>query len=152
MNTQKGTGVFAANKRILHEFVLQEEFEAGVELQGWEVKAIRARVFAFGDSYCRFYGSDLRLVQMSIGPYKFANVSDKDVKRSRRLLLHRRELNRIAAFISQQGLTVVPAALIISDRGLVKVTLAIGRFRSTKGSRDSFERKRVQVEIRRYVR
>ena len=150
MNT--ASGVFASNKRIQHNFKLQERLEAGIELFGWEVKAIRSRTFSFGDSYCRFYGTDFYIVQMSIGPYAFAHMSDEELKRRRRLLLHRRELVRIASLISQQGLTVVPAALSFSDGGFVKVDLAIGKFIATKGSRETSERRRVEREIRGYVR
>jgi len=58
-------GVIVANKRIQHNFKTFERLEAGIELRGWEVKAVRSRTFAFGDSYCRFYGRELYLVQMS---------------------------------------------------------------------------------------
>jgi len=149
--TQKST-VLVVNKRIQHNFRVIERFEAGIELRGWEVKAIRARTFSFGDSYCRFYGRELFLVQMSIGPYAFAHTSDEDLKRRRRLLLHRGELIRIASLVNQQGLTVVPSVFSFSEKGLVKVGIVLGKFITTKGSRDTFEKHRIEKEIRRYVR
>lgn len=146
------SGVFASNKRTQHNFKTQERLEAGIELFGWEVKAIRSRTFSFGDSYCRFYGTDFYVVQMSIGPYAFAHASDEELKRRRRLLLHRRELVRIASLISQQGLTVVPVSLSFSEGGFVKVELAVGKFMATKGSRETSERRRVEREMRGYIR
>ncbi len=146
------SGVIVANKRIQHNFKTFERLEAGIELRGWEVKAIRSRTFAFGDSYCRFYGHELYLVQMSVGPYAFAHTTDEELKRRRRLLVHHREIVRIASLISQQGLTVVPASLSFSEGGFVKVDLAVGKFLATKGSRDTFEKRRVEREIRGYVR
>ncbi|MCX6063743.1 MAG: SsrA-binding protein [Caldiserica bacterium] len=146
------SGVIVANKRIQHNFKTLERLEAGIELRGWEVKAIRSRTFAFGDSYCRFYGHELYLVQMSVGPYAFAHTTDEELKRRRRLLVHHREIVRIASLISQQGLTVVPASLSFSEGGFVKVDLAVGKFLATKGSRDTFEKRRVEREIRGYVR
>jgi len=126
-------GVIVANKRIRHNFKTFERLEAGIELRGWEVKAVRSRTFAFGDSYCRFYGRELYLVQMSVGPYAFAHTTDEELKRRRRLLVHRRELIRIASFISQQGLTVVPASLSFSEGGFIKVDLAVGKFWQPRG-------------------
>jgi SsrA-binding protein len=146
------TTVVIANKRIQHNFKTFDRLEAGIELRGWEVKAIRSRTLAFGDSYCRFYGRELYLVQMSIGPYAFAHTSDEELKRRRRLLLHRRELLRVASLISQQGLTVVPSSISFSEGGFVKVGLAIGKFLATKGSRETSERRRVEREIRGYMR
>jgi SsrA-binding protein len=145
-------GVVVANKRIQHNFKTFEHLEAGIELRGWEVKAIRSRTFAFVDSYCRFYGRELYLVQMSIGPYAFAHTTDEELKRRRKLLVHRRELIRIASLISQQGLTVVPASLSFSEGGFVKIDLAVGKFLATKGSRETSERRRVEREIRGYMR
>ena len=145
-------GVIVANKRIQHNFKTFERLEAGIELRGWEVKAVRSRTFAFGDSYCRFYGRELYLVQMSMGPYAFAHTTDEELKRRRRLLVHRRELIRNASLISQQGLTVVPASLSFSEGGFIKVDLAVGKFLATKGSRETSERRRVDREIRGYVR
>ena len=145
-------GVIVANKRIQHNFKTLERLEAGIELRGWEVKAVRSRTFAFGDSYCRFYGRELYVVQMSMGPYAFAHATDEELKRRRRLLLHRRELIRIASLISQQGLTVVPASLSFSEGGFIKVDLAVGKFLATKGSRETSERRRVDREMRGYVR
>lgn len=144
--------VIVSNKRIQHNFKTFERVEAGMELRGWEVKAIRARTFAFGDSYCKFYGRELYLVQMSIGPYAFAHTSDEELKRRRRLLLHRRELIRIASLISQQGLTVVPASVSFAEGGFIKVELAVGKFLTTKGSRETSERRRLEREIRGYMR
>lgn len=146
------SNVVVANKRIQHNFKTFDRLEAGIELRGWEVKAVRSRTFAFGDSYCRFYGRELYLVQMSIGPYAFAHTSDEELKRRRRLLLHRRELLRAASLISQQGLTVVPSSISFSEGGFVKVELAIGKFLATKGSRETSERRRVEREIRGYMR
>ncbi|MCX6084156.1 MAG: SsrA-binding protein [Caldiserica bacterium] len=145
-------GVIVANKRIQHNFKTFERLEAGIELRGWEVKAVRSRTFAFGDSYCRFYGRELYLVQMSIGPYAFAHTTDEELKRRRRLLVHERELIRIASLVSQQGLTVVPASLSFSEGGFIKVDLAVGKFLATKGSRETSERRRLEREIRGYVR
>jgi len=146
------SGVIVANKRIQHNFKTVERLEAGIELRGWEVKAIRSRTFAFGDSYCRFYGHELYLVQMSVGPYAFAHTTDEELKRRRRLLVHHREILRIASLISQQGLTVVPASLSFSEGGFVKVDLAVGKFLTTRGSRDTSEKRRVEREMRGYVR
>jgi SsrA-binding protein len=87
-----------------------------------------------------------------MGPYAFAHTTDEELKRRRRLLLHRRELIRIASLISQQGLTVVPASLSFSEGGFIKVDLAVGKFLATKGSRETSERRRVDREIRGYVR
>ncbi|MCE5193030.1 MAG: SsrA-binding protein [Candidatus Cryosericum sp.] len=144
--------IVVANRRIQHNFKTFERLEAGIELRGWEVKAVRSRTFAFGDSYCRFYGRELYLVQMSIGPYAFAHTSDGELKRRRKLLLHRRELVRVASLVSQQRLTVVPASISFAEGGFIKVELAIGKFLTTKGSRETSERRRVEREIRGYMR
>lgn len=144
--------IFASNKRVQHNFRVVERLQAGIELKGWEAKAIRSRTFSFGDSYCRFFGGELYLVQMSIGPYPFAHTSDDELKRRRRLLLHRRELAKLSPLVAQQGLTIVPASLSFSEKGRVKVDLVVGKFLGERGSKEASERRRLDREMRGYLR
>ncbi len=130
----------AYNKYALYEYFVIEKFEAGIVLEGAEVKALRAGNCNLKDSFCLLRGGELVLKNLHIPVYDKAGAfSSKDSKRDRKLLLHRRELDRLAGKINEKGFTVVPLQLYFSG-SLVKAEIAL-----CKG-KQNYDKKRTIAE------
>ncbi len=130
----------AYNKYALYEYFVIEKFEAGIVLEGAEVKALRAGNCNLKDSFCLLRGGELVLKNLHIPVYDKAGAfSSKDSKRDRKLLMHRRELDRLSGKINEKGFTVVPLQLYFSG-SLVKVEIAL-----CKG-KQNYDKKRTIAE------
>ncbi len=124
---KKSSNKIAVNKRTRFEYRIEERLEAGVELLGWEVKSLRAGRLQFGDSYILLKDQEAFLFGCRIDPLPTASTHTKpDPVRTRRLLLHRREINRVTALVERKNFTAVPTALYWS-RGKVKVEIGIAK-------------------------
>jgi len=119
--------VVARNKKARHNYQIVEEYEAGIALKGSEVKSVRAGKVSISDSYARVKDGELWLENMFIAPYDSASVFGHDPKRPRKLLMHKKEIVRLAGKVAQKGYTLVPLEVYINDRGLVKVKLALAK-------------------------
>lgn len=123
------------NRKARHDFEVLETFEAGLVLQGTEVKSLRAALVDFTGSFARFSGRELLLEALYIAPYEKGGYTNHDPRRTRKLLLHRSELNKLKTKVEQKGLTLVPLKIYFNERGLAKVLLGLAR-----GKRD-FQKK-----------
>ncbi len=117
--------VVADNRRARYDYHLDEVFETGIVLTGTEVKSLREGQASIAESYVAVAGDELELVNANIPIYEAANRENHEPKRPRRLLMHRREIDKILAAINRQGRTVVPLKLYFNARGLVKLEIAI---------------------------
>ena len=118
----------ARNQKAYHDYFIEEKFEAGIELAGTEVKSIRAGTLNLKDSYCTVKGGELFLHGMHISPYEKGNIFNKDPVRSRRLLMHKREIRKLAALVQQDGYALVPLSVYFKDaRVKVEVGLCKGK-------------------------
>jgi len=117
----------AVNKHVSHDYEILERFEAGMALQGSEVKSIRDGRISLKESYAEVKNGEVFLVKCHVSPYEAANIFNHDPLRDRKLLLHRREIKRLAGKIQERGLTLVPTRVLISDRGKIKLELALVR-------------------------
>ena len=127
MNKPTATGkkVIAVNKRARFEYHIEERLEAGIALEGWEVKALRAGRGQFGDSYILLKDNEAFLFGCLINPLPTASTHiTPDPTRTRRLLLHRREINRLKGLVDRKGQTVVPTSMYFT-KGRVKVEIGI---------------------------
>jgi len=122
---ESGRKVVADNRRARYDYHLDEVFETGIVLTGTEVKSLREGQASIAESYVAVAGDELELVNANIPIYEAANRENHAPKRPRRLLLHRREIDKILAAINRQGRTVVPLKLYFNVRGLVKLEIAI---------------------------
>ena len=127
-NKDSGSTI-ALNKRARHEYSLLERFEAGIALEGWEVKALRAGRIAFADSYALIQHGEIFLIGAQITPLLSASTHVKTVdRRTRKLLLHRREIDKLVGAVERDGFTVVPTAMYWkNNRVKVEVALAKGK-------------------------
>ena len=118
-----GIKVSAQNRKAFHDYYVLERFEAGIELCGTEVKSIRAGTLNLKDSYCSVKDGEIFVRSMHISPYEKGNIFNRDPLRPRRLLMHRREIMKLAARVAQDGLTLVPLSVYFKDS---RVKLEVG--------------------------
>ncbi|MBR5152987.1 MAG: SsrA-binding protein SmpB [Clostridia bacterium] len=126
MAKDKSNPIIAQNKKAYHDYFVDEEFEAGLELFGTEVKSIRQGRVNLKDSYVSCKTGEAILIGMHISPYEQGNIFNRDPLRSRRLLLHRREINKLIGLTQQQGYTLIPLKLYFKGQ-YVKLSLGLCR-------------------------
>ena len=136
----------AQNKKARHSYFIEQTIEAGIVLSGTEVKSIRLGRSNLTDSYAAIDNGEAFLHGMHISPYERGNIFNKDPIRDRKLLLHRREINRLVALIAQKGLTVVPLSVYFR-RGKVKIELGIARGKKLYDKRDDAAARDARREI-----
>ena len=148
MNQKTSPSTVALNKKARHLYELSEFTEAGIVLTGPEVKSIRAGKVNFVDSYVDFRRGEAWLVSLHIAPYTNAGYALQEPERARKLLLHQREIAKLAGMVAQKGLTVVPVRLYLK-RGKVKVEVAVGRGKKLHDHRESLKRRAEERDMAR---
>ncbi len=143
--------VVCRNRKARHDYELLEQLECGIALRGSEVKSIRNNKIAIEDAYVRVENGEIWLVGADIAEYPQATYLNHDPKRQRKLLVHRREMDRLARSAEQKGLTLVPLDIHLT-RGFVKVTVAIARGQKEYDKRDKIKKHADQREIRQAIR
>jgi len=138
----------AVNKHVSHDYAILEKFEAGLALLGSEVKSIRDGRISLKESYAEVKNGEVFLVKCHISPYEAANIFNHDPLRDRKLLLHRREIKRLAGKTQERGLTLVPTRVLISDRGKIKLELALVRGKREYEKREAIKKRDTDREIR----
>ena len=143
--------MIAENRRARHDYELLEKMEAGIVLKGTEVKSIRDGKVQLKDSYIEIRDGNAYLVGAHISPYSHGNIQNHDPERPRRLLLNRREIDRIFGKTTMQGLTCVPLSLYLSGN-LVKLEVAVARGRKLYDKRQTEKKKRMAAEAEEAIR
>jgi len=138
----------AVNKHVSHDYTILEKFEAGLALQGSEVKSVRDGRVSLKESYAEVKRGEVFLVKCHISPYEAANIFNHDPLRDRKLLLHRREIKRLTGKIQERGLTLVPTQVLINDRGKIKLELALVRGKREYEKREALKKRDTDREIR----
>ena len=142
---------FATNHKAGRDYDILESYEAGLELKGTEIKSIRQRRVSIDDGFARIDGGELFLYNMHISPYEQGGRWNVEPARPRKLLMHRREIDRLEGRLTQQHLTLVPLRLY-QQHGLVKVQLAVGKGRRLFEKRDRIRERETDREIQRRLR
>ncbi len=124
-----GIKVVARNREAYHEYFVEEEFEAGIELFGTEVKSIRQGTLSLKDAWCGIKDGELLVNQMHISPYEKGNIFNKDPRRPRRLLMHKREIMRLYGKVKQDGYSIIPLSVYFKGS---RVKLNIGLCKGKK--------------------
>ncbi|MEL7602696.1 MAG: SsrA-binding protein SmpB [Bacillota bacterium] len=122
----KGVKVIAQNRKARHEYFIEDTYECGLVLFGTEVKSIRAGRVNLKDSYCIVKNGEIFVHGMHVSPYEQGNIYNKDPFRDRKLLLHRREIDRLHGLSQAQGMSLIPLQLYLKD-GLIKMELAVAK-------------------------
>ncbi len=139
------------NKRATFDYELLERIEAGVALTGTEIKSIRANNVSLQRSYVQARGDELWLLEANISPYEHGNRLNHEPTRPRKLLLHRREINRILTALAQKGLTIVPTRLYLKG-GRAKVEIALARGKRKFDKREDMARRDADRQVERALR
>ena len=142
---------FATNHKARRDYDILETFEAGIELKGTEIESIRQHRVSIDDSFARIDEGELFLYNMHVNPYEQGWRYNVEPTRLRKLLMHRREIDRLAGSLSQKRLTLVPLRLY-QLHGLVKVELALGKGKRLFEKRDRIREREMDREIQRRVR
>ncbi|MBQ6067768.1 MAG: SsrA-binding protein SmpB [Clostridia bacterium] len=120
--------IVAKNKKAYHDYFVLEEYEAGIELFGTEVKSLRASAVNLKDSWCRIKNGEIFAEGMHISPYEKGNIFNRDPMRAKRLLLHKREINKLFGLTKQQGYAIIPLYVyFVNGRAKLKIGLCKGK-------------------------
>ncbi len=151
MPKARGVKPIAQNKKAYHDYFIEEKLEAGIELFGTEVKSVRAGAVNLKDAFCSVKNGELFAYGMHISPYEKGNIFNRDPLRPKRLLMHRREINKLQARVQQDGMTLVPLSLYLKD-SLVKVELGVAKGKKLYDKRESEARRDADREIDRTMK
>ena len=151
MAEKKETKTIATNRQVRHEYFVDETFEAGIALSGTEVKSLRAGTVNMKECWVVAGTGELIVKQMHISPYEKGNIFNKDPMRERKLLMHRREINRLIGLVSKQGYTLIPLSLYFKG-SLVKVQLGLCRGKKLYDKREDMAKRDAKREIERAIK
>ncbi|MCX7021703.1 MAG: SsrA-binding protein SmpB [bacterium] len=140
--------VLARNRRARHDYAIEEDFEAGIALEGSEVKSIRAGHASIAEAYVRVSEGEAWVVGMHVARYKPAGSFQPEEARSRRLLLHYREIRELTVGVERRGMTIVPLELYLRGK-LVKLRIGLGRGRRQYDKRQELRRREDELTARR---
>jgi SsrA-binding protein len=148
---EQGIKVIARNRRARHDYHIEETFEAGLVLTGTEVKSLRAGRASLNEAFAQISGDELWLHGLHIPEYAQGTWTNHDPRRTRKLLLHRKEIDRLASQVAERGFTIVPLSLYFSG-GKAKVELALARGKRTYDKRHDLARRDAAREVDRALR
>jgi SsrA-binding protein len=148
MNNMK---IVATNRKASHNYFLQDKYEAGIVLQGSEIKSLRAGQVSIKEAYVRTDGNEAWLVNSHIAPYDPASLQNHPPKRERKLLLHKREITRLWNEVSQKGVTIVPLRVYLRD-GRAKIEIAVAKGKQKRDKRQEISKRDVQREIQKALK
>ena len=149
---RKKSPVQIKNKKASFEYFFIEEFTAGIVLTGTEIKSIRAGKASLVDTYCTIIHGELWVKGMSISPYFYGSYNNHEQKRDRKLLLTRREINRLESATKQTGYTIVPTLVFIDDNGRAKMDLALCKGKKAYDKRQTLKEKEDRREMDRAMK
>ena len=147
----KGVKLIAQNRKARHDYFVLEQFEAGIELVGTEVKSIRAGNINLKDSFCTVADGELFARHVHVSPYEKGNIFNKDPMRPRRLLMHKREILKLYQAVKRDGLTLVPLSVYLKD-SRVKMEVALCKGKKLYDKREDSKNKDADRENDRLVK
>ena len=148
---EKGVKVAAQNRKAHHDYFVEDRYEAGIELFGTEVKSIRAGTLSLKDSYCIAKNGEIYLHGMHISPYEHGNIFNRDPERPRRLLMHKREINRLQALAQQDGYALVPLSVYFKN-ARVKIEVGLCKGKKNYDKRDAIAKRDAKRDIDRAMK
>ncbi|MGN0340710.1 MAG: SsrA-binding protein SmpB [Lachnospira sp.] len=145
MQKESGNKLIANNKKAYYDYFIEDKYEAGLVLHGTEVKSLRMGKCSIKESYVQIINGEVFIINMNITPYEKGNIFNRDPLRPKKLLLHKQEINKLAAKTAQQGYTIVPLQVYISN-GKMKIEIGVGKGKKNYDKRDSIAKKDQQRE------
>ena len=148
---REGTKSIAVNRKARHDYFVEDSFEAGTELLGTEVKSLRQGAANLKDSYCIVKNGELWVVGLHISPYEKGNIFNKDPLRQRRLLMHRREIDRLFGYVQRDGYSLIPLSLYFKN-ARVKLELGLCKGKKLHDKRDAAAARDAKREMDRTMK
>ena len=148
---KKGIKIAAQNRKAFHDYFVEDRYEAGIELAGTEVKSIRAGTLNLKDSYCTVKDGELFVHGMHISPYEKGNIFNREPRRPRRLLMHKREINKLQARAQQDGMALVPLSVYFKN-ARVKVEVGLCRGKKNYDKRDAMAQRDAKRDMDRAMK
>lgn len=146
-----GIKIIDNNKKAFFDYFIEDTYEAGIALFGCEVKSIRLGHVNLKDTFCAVKGNEVYVMNMHIKPYEKGSYYNVESKRARKLLLHRREIDKLRGAVTQKSYTIVPTKIYFKD-GLVKMEIALAKGKELHDKRKSIAEKEVKREIQRTIK
>lgn len=144
--------VIANNKKARHEYFVDEVYEAGLVLTGTEIKSIRNGKVSIKEAYAKIIDGEVLVLGMNISPYEQGNRFNVDPLRPRKLLLHRREINKLIGKIKVGGVTLIPLRIYLNDRGRAKIEIAVARGKKLYDKRDTIAKRDTERKMQRAMK
>ena len=142
----------ANNKKARHDYFIEANYEAGIELVGTEVKSLRMGKASLVDSYCYIHNGEIWVKGMNISPYFFGSYNNHEAKRDRKLLLTKREIHKLQEATKQVGFTIVPTLVFIDAKGRAKVDIALAKGKKEYDKRQTLKEKEDRREMDRAIK
>ena len=146
-----GTKVIAVNRKARHDYFVEDTYECGIALAGTEVKSLRAGTVNLKDSYCIIKDGELFVISMHISPYEKGNIFNRDPMRQRKLLMHRREINRLFGLVKQDGYSLIPLSLYFKG-SRVKLEMGLCKGKKLHDKRETTARRDAAREMDRTMK
>jgi SsrA-binding protein len=144
--------IYIKNKKAYFEYHILDKYTAGIQLLGTEIKSIRQGKANINDAFCSFIGSQLYVRNLHISEYSFGSFYNHQAKRDRILLLQKKELKKLKTRSEEKGLTMVPLALFISDRGFAKLEIALAQGKKAFDKRETMKERDTKIELSRVMK
>lgn len=144
--------VISQNKKARHDYFIEETFEAGIALKGTEVKSIRMGKVNINDSYVDVKSGDATIVNMNVSSYEMGNIHNVDPMRKRRLLMHKREINKLIGYTTQHGYTLIPLKVYLNPRGFVKLEIGVAKGKKLYDKRETLAKKDSDRQIQKELK
>ena len=149
---KEGTKVITLNRKARHDYFIEDTYEAGIELFGTEVKSLRQGTVNLKDSFCFVKNGEIFMHGCHISPYEKGNIFNKDPLRPRRLLMHKREINKLYSLIKQDGYAIIPLSVYFNEKSKVKLEIGVCKGKKLYDKRDAAAAKDAKREIDRTLK
>ena len=140
------------NRSAYHEYFFDNKYVAGIILTGTEVKSLREGKASFNDSYCIIHKGEIWIKSLHIAEYSHGTVNNHDPVRDRKLLLQKREINKIEAKLKEKGYTLIPLLIFFNEKNLVKVEIGLGKGKKLHDKRETIKKRDVEREMKRFIK
>ena len=140
------------NRSAYHEYFFDNKYVAGVVLTGTEVKSLREGKASFNDSYCIIHKGEIWIKSLHIAEYSHGTVNNHDPVGDRKLLLQKREINKIEAKLKEKGYTLIPLLIFFNEKNLVKVEIGLGKGKKLHDKRETIKKRDVEREMKRFIK
>ncbi|MCK4650703.1 SsrA-binding protein SmpB [Candidatus Babeliales bacterium] len=144
--------IITTNKKAFYNYTIDEKIEAGIVLTGDEIKSLRQGNVSLAESFATIHKGEVNLINAHIAPYSHAYIKEDKTRKTRKLLLHKKEINKLIGQISRKGYTLIPLRMYFAKKGLVKVELGLGKHKKAVSKKRELKEKAIKREAEREVK